>query len=262
MSAGPARPDVGVPAAVAELAGGAARPVWQNEAGGLVFEVAGRRFVKWAPAGSGIDLAAEAARLAWAVAFARVPELLDHDRDEAGSWIVTRALPGEMAVTPRWKADPATAVTAIGEGLRALHEALPAGQCPFSWSAGGRLADIRRRAESGLLDPARWHREHQPLGIDAALALLADPPPPDRLVTCHGDSCAPNTLINGNGQFCGHVDLGALGVADRWADLAVATWSTTWNYGPRWEQHLLDAYGIPPDPDRIRYYRLLYDLGP
>jgi kanamycin kinase len=247
---------------VAELAGGAARPVWQNEAGGLVFEVAGRRFVKWAPAGSGIDLAAEAARLSWAVAFARVPELLDHGRDEVGSWIVTRALPGEMAVTPRWKADPATAVTAIGEGLRALHEALPAGQCPFSWSAGDRLADIRRRAESGLLDPARWHREHQPLGIDAALALLADPPPPDRLVTCHGDPCAPNTLINGNGQFSGHDDLGALGVADRWADLAVATWSTTWNYGPRWEQRLLDAYAIPPDPDRIRYYRLLYDLGP
>jgi aminoglycoside phosphotransferase len=25
---------------------------------------------------------------------------------------------------------------------------------------------------------------------------------------------------------------------------------------------LLDAYGVPPDLDRIRYYRLLWDLGP
>lgn len=33
----------------------------------------------------------------------------------------------------------------------------------------------------------------------------------------------------------------ALGVADRWADLAVATWSTTWNYGPGWEEPVLDA---------------------
>jgi len=53
-----------------------------------------------------------------------------------------------------------------------------------------------------------------------------------------------------------------LGVADRWADLAIATWSTTWNYGPGWETPLLDAYGVAPDPERSRYYRLLWDLGP
>lgn len=34
-----------------------------------------------------------------------------------------------------------------------------------------------------------------------------------------------------------------MGVADRWADLAIATLSTTWNYGPGWEQSVLDAYG-------------------
>jgi kanamycin kinase len=51
-------------------------------------------------------------------------------------------------------------------------------------------------------------------------------------------------------------------VADRWADLAIATWSTGWNYGPGWESLLLEAYGVPPDPDRTRYYRLLWDLGP
>src|SRR6516164_30910 len=53
--------------------------------------------------------------------------------------IGTGALPGEMAVTDRWKEQPGTAVTAIGEGLRAMHEALPAGRCPFSWSAADRL---------------------------------------------------------------------------------------------------------------------------
>jgi aminoglycoside phosphotransferase len=45
-------------------------------------------------------------------------------------------------------------------------------------------------------------------------------------------------------------------------DLAVATWSVDWNYGPQWESLLLSAYGIDPDPDRTRYYRLLWDLGP
>lgn len=53
----------------------------------------------------------------------------------------------------------------------------------------------------------------------------------------------------------GHVDLGDLGVADRWADLAVATLSLSWNYGGEWEQELLDAYGVDPDRERVEHYR-------
>jgi aminoglycoside phosphotransferase len=72
-----------------------------------------------------------------------------------------------------------------------------------------------------------------------ALDMLTHAPPIDKLVVCHGDACAPNTLLGDDGCWSGHVDLGALGVADRWADLAIATWSTEWNYGPGWEDHLL-----------------------
>jgi kanamycin kinase len=54
--------------------------------------------------------------------------------------------------------------------------------------------------------------------------------------------------------------MGALGLADRWADLAVATWSTEWNYGPGWDDTLLDGYGIAPDPERTEFYRLLWSV--
>jgi kanamycin kinase len=150
-------------------------------------------------------------------------------------------------------------VRAIGAGLRALHSALPVPDCPFSWSVQDRIAKVRRRA--GQLDPARWHPEHQRLGVDTALAALRQPPEVDQLVVCHGDSCAPNTLVSVEGRWTGHVDLGSLGVADRWADLAIATWSTEWNYGPGWSEELLAAYGIEADPVRTRFYRLLWDLG-
>lgn len=111
-----------------------------------------------------------------------------------------------------------------------------------------------------LAEGCRRHPDHRHLSVSRALDLLAEIPPADELVVCHGDSCAPNTLLTDDGRWSGHVDLGALGVADRWADLAVATWSVTWNYGPAWEATLLSAYGVAPDPDRTRYYRLLYDL--
>ena len=93
------------------------------------------------------------------------------------------------------------------------------------------------------------------------MEILASPPPIDQLVVCHGDACSPNTLLTDDGCWSGHVDLDQLGVADRWADLAVATWSTQWNYGPGWEDALLDAYGIAPDAERTRFYRLLWDVG-
>jgi kanamycin kinase len=50
-----------------------------------------------------------------------------------------------------------------------------------------------------------------------------------------------------------------MGVADRWADLAIATLNVASNYGEQWEQAMLDAYGITPDPVRITYYRELWD---
>ena len=94
------------------------------------------------------------------------------------------------------------------------------------------------------------------------LQSLLDYPDIDQLVVCHGDACAPNTMITDDGHWSGHVDLGQLGVGDRWADLAVATWSTQWNYGDGWENALLDAYGIGPDPVRTAYYRRLWDVDP
>jgi aminoglycoside phosphotransferase len=94
-----------------------------------------------------------------------------------------------------------------------------------------------------------------------ALRLLAGIRPVGRLVVCHGDACAPNTLITDDGRCSGHVGLGDLGGADRWADLAVATWSTELNYGRGWAELLLSAYGVAAGPDRTRYYRLLWDLS-
>jgi aminoglycoside phosphotransferase len=261
------RPDAGtvIPAAVtAAAAGRTVRLVWQNETGGLTYETGqgtGRCFIKWSPVASRIDLTAEAERLTWAAPFHPVPRVLAHGADASGSWLVTAALPGDRATRKNWAADPATAVRALGASLRALHEALPVAACPFSWSAGDRLADARRQAAAGRIDPHDWHEIHQRLSVTDALLLAADIPPADRLVVCHGDACAPNTVLTPDGRLAGHVDFGLLGVADRWADIAVATWSTEWNYGPGWEPLLLDSYGIKPDPERTRYYRLLWDLS-
>lgn len=80
------------------------------------------------------------------------------------------------------------------------------------------------------------------------------------MVVCHADACSPNTRVGDDGRCTGHVELGWIGTGDPWADLAIVTWSTEWNCGPGWEGELLAAYGIGADPERTRYYRLLWDL--
>jgi aminoglycoside phosphotransferase len=257
--------DAAIPPQVLVLAHGCpVRVVWENGVGGVTCEYGRgdtRRFVKWSPP-DGVDLAAEAMRLDWAGQYVRVPVVVDVGSDSGGCWMVTLPVIGDNAVTKRWIADPATATRAIGEGLRALHEALPVASCPFSWSATGRVAEAHRRAGSAQIDRRTWDETHRPVDVPAALAIVSAIPDVDQLVVCHGDACAPNTLIDDSGRWSGHVDFGSMGVADRWADLAVATLSATWNYGPEWEQPVLDAYGIEPDPRRSQYYRLLWDLDP
>ena len=233
-----------VPAVVSRLADGRpVRAVWANEEAGVTFRLGadpcGREFVKVAGR-HGTDFAAEARRLRWAARYVAVPRVLGLGTEDDRAWLHTRGLPGLSAVHPRWVADPEVAVRAIGAGLRALHDGLPTRTCPFEWSASGRL---------DALSPAL--RTH-----------VGEPPPIDRLVVCHGDACAPNTLIDDAGCCCGHVDLGDLGVADRWADLAVATLSLGWNYpGRTWEPEFFSAYGVEPDPARIDYYRRLWQAG-
>ncbi|WP_285137673.1 aminoglycoside 3'-phosphotransferase [Microbacterium sp. lyk4-40-TSB-66] len=233
-----------VPDRVRALAGGATlEPVWRNNIGGVTFRAGdgdGIRYVKWGPRNAETSMRAEAERLRWAAPFSPVPGVLDEGRDATHEWLVTAGVPGRSAVDPRWVARPDGAVRALGRGLRALHDALPVEACPFSWSVTGR---VENAAVRGVRVPDD----------------LREAPPVDRLVVCHGDACAPNTLIGDDGEWAAHVDLGALGVADRWADIAVAALSTEWNYGPGWHGALLDAYGVAPDAARLAYYRELWN---
>ena len=56
-----------------------------------------------------------------------------------------------------------------------------------------------------------------------------------------------------------HVDLGRLGVGDRWADLAPALLSLGWNSGPGWEDAFLAGYGIARDPAKLGFYTRLWN---
>lgn len=219
-------------------------------------------FVKLVPVGHFPSLALEAERMRWARPHLPVPAVVDQGTDDSTDWLVTRPLPGRDATHPGFSGDPAALTRTLARGLRTFHGTAPVDSCPFDFRLDRALVHVRSRVESGLVDPQRdFHEEFAHLTLRAALDLLESTlPESEDLVVCHGDYCLPNILISG-GRATGFVDLGELGVADRWWDLAVATWSLTWNLGPGFEELFLAEYGARPDPSRVSFYRLLYDLA-
>ncbi|MCL7960500.1 MAG: aminoglycoside 3'-phosphotransferase [marine benthic group bacterium] len=238
--------------------------VWQVESSAATYRLthpsAGVRFAKVKSDDDYPGLPAEADRMRWCGSHLPVPEIVDEGSGSGLAWLVTRGLPGRDATHEEWSADPVRLTRALARGLKRFHSA-PVADCPFDFRLDAALRHVRSRVDSGYLVPERdFHPEHVHLDVTEAVALLESTvPTAESLAVCHGDYCPPNILLDG-WEAVGFVDLGELGVADRWWDLAIATWSLDWNLGPGFEDLFLSEYGIERDDRRVSFYRLLYDL--
>ncbi len=217
-------------------------------------------FLKVASAGWSPSLEAEARRMEWGRRHLPVPRVVDFGSISQRQWLLTERIPGRNGVDPVLAQYPERLVRTLASGLWRFHQT-PVSECPFDFRLDRALAHARQRLEAGVIRPeVDFHAEFAHFSaVEAVEWLETMRPKSESLVVCHGDYCPPNILVEG-GIATGFVDLGELGVADRWWDLAVATWSVTWNFGPGLEDLFLDGYGIERDQARIEYFRLLYDV--
>jgi aminoglycoside phosphotransferase len=219
------------------------------------------RYLKLSPHGADHSLAEERDRLVWAGAHLPVPAVLEHGTDDSHQWLITAGIDGVSAVDEQIRSDPPRLVPLLGQALRQLHSA-PWRDCPFDGRLDTALPLAHSVFGSGGADPNFTFARHGGISARDALALLERTrPEAEDLVVCHGDYCVPNVLVR-DWQLAGFVDLGALAVADRWRDLAIALWSIGHNMGPGWDNLFLESYEIERDPAKIAYYHLLYDLLP
>jgi len=227
-----------VPPLVLELAAGRpVDPVWVNQIGGVTYAIdGGAEYVKYGPPHDEFDPDPEFARLRWVSGFVNAPRPIDHGLDAAGNrWLRTVGIPATSAVLAGWREHPDVVVPELGKALRRFHDVVPVAGCRWEYSVDGRLA-----ASSAVPPP-----EAERPALDA--------------VVCHGDACNPNFLLDEAGRCVGYVDLGMLGVGDRWADLAPALLSLGWNFGEGWQPTFLEAYGIAPDPAKQEFYTWVWN---
>jgi len=91
--------------------------------------------------------------------------------------------------------------------------------------------------------------------------------PEEDLVLSHGDYCLPNIFGNKN-QLSGFIDIGRMGIADRWQDIALCYRSLRDNmngsYGGKvydFNPNLLfEALKIEKNEEKLNYYLLLDEL--
>jgi kanamycin kinase/aminoglycoside 3'-phosphotransferase-2 len=194
-------------------------------------------------------------RLLWLRRWMSVPEVVAFEGDA-----LVLADVGWRSLERR---PPPGAGAIMGRVLRALHD-IPVRECPFDARLDVRLAEARERVAAGLVDPSDFDDDHA--GLSAAQVydrLVAERPAGEDLVVAHGDFTPANVLVppvppaDAGAREAVLVDVGALGVADRYADLAVALRELE---GPA-AADFLAAYGLAePDPRLLDYYRLLDEL--
>lgn len=224
----------------------------------------GEVFAKCSGVSGVAELAAERDRVEW-LAGTSVPgaRVLDWIEWAGGAALLTSAVSGVAAVELPWSD---VLVASFARAVRAMHE-LPVEECPFERPLAQvveQAADVVRRG-AVTVDFLRQEWQATPpdellgrvrAGQDEFAAKAAG-----GLVVCHGDACLPNFLFDPDTLECtGVIDLGRLGVADRYTDLALVTaqlddeWSVD-------AAGFFAAYGLPePDAERLEFYLLLDPL--
>ena len=225
----------------------------------------------YAKSGSGLvrrELVEERERLAW-LAETDLPaaEILDWADDGETATLTMSTVPGAPMSDLPAAAVP-HAVKSLALFLKRLH-AVGRESCPFERWLAVTVALARVRVDESLVDEDDMDAEREGTSAAALLGELLDQRPRAEeleagdLVVCHGDACLPNFLVDPVSlEVTGMIDVHRLGVADRHLDLALATRSISDAalnpaYGPDAADALLAAYGLPADPWRLDFYRLL-----
>lgn len=234
-------------------------PVTGGESGDPVFRSTdGSRYAK---RGQADLLVRERDRIHWLSASGIPgPAVLDWQVDGDRALMVTSAVRGVTADSVT-EAELLLAWPSITDAVRALHD-LPA--CPFGRDLARMFALARDVVGRGAVNPEFLPVEQQDTPPAELLARLdADL---DRwlrleeLVVCHGDLCLPNIVLDpGTFAFAGFVDLGRLGLADRYADISLllANSRETWPDEQRAvaaDEAFARRYGITLDGPRQRFY--------
>lgn len=199
-----------------------------------------------------------------------LPHLIYHGVCEGVSYLLTERAKGVMACDKFYMQHPDLLMPVLAESLKALWS-VDVRKCPRERSLDTELKEARARVEAGLVDTSLCHPStFGEGGFESPYALLEwleRNKPAQELCVSHGDLCLPNIIINGD-KLSALIDIGDMGVADKWRDISLLYRSLKHNadgtfgkvYSGIDAESLFDLIGVKKDEEKLRYYLLLDEL--
>ena len=237
-----------------------------GESGGAVYRLHGKPdapdlFLKHGYGSVADDVTDEMIRLRWLARHIPVPAFKGFVAMQDEAWLLMTALPGQTAYQ-YLEARPdahVVIVDAFAAFLRRIH-AIPVSECPFNSDHAFRLARARDRIDAGVVQEDDFDDEREGWTAEQVWEAMQRllPMQPDPVVT-HGDFSLDNILMV-NGEVIGCIDVGRVGIADRYQDLAIL-WNCLGEFGVSLQDRLLEQYGVPKvDECKLQFHLMLDEL--
>ena len=202
-----------------------------------------------------------------------VPEIAAYQVEDGRAYTLMTRIKGDMLCAEEYLRNPAGLLSLAAEGLKLLWS-IDVKDCPCRVSRlQERLKAARRNVENGMVDMDNVEPDtfgaNGFAGPEELLEWLEQNQPREDIVLTHGDFCLPN-IFAGQGHVTGFIDLGKMGPADRWQDIAIAMRSLEHNLSGKYHngipfgsfepRRFLEELGVEPDEKKNRYYMLLDEL--
>ena len=199
------------------------------------------------------------------------PEIICNITESGKNYLLMSKINGKMSCDDEFMKNPKQLVFVLADAIKTLWN-VDISDCPIKNDLSTVLKAAEYRVEHGLVDVDDAEPETFCKGgfkdPQQLLGWLYDNRPEQDFVLSHGDFCLPNIFLNDDG-FSGFVDIGRMGVADRYQDIALCYRSLKHNFSGKFggksyggfdEKMFFDALGVEPDFEKIRYYILLDEL--
>ncbi len=199
------------------------------------------------------------------------PEVICHIKENGTDYLLMSKIEGKMSCDKEYMRNPKKLMDILAESMKMLWS-VDISDCPVNMNLDAKLKMAEYNVKNNLVDVENT----QPGTFGAngfenpekLLEWLKNNRPDEDVVLSHGDFCLPNILIE-NGTLSGFIDIGRMGISDRWNDIAICYRSLNDNYIGKYStekydnfnaDYLFEALGIEKNEEKLRYYILMDEL--
>ena len=198
-----------------------------------------------------------------------VPKIICYVLENNISYFLMSKMPGLMSCDSYYLENSDQLLDLLVNGMKQLWS-INIKDCPSYVTLDTKLEEAKYRVDNHLVNMEECDpHTFGPNGFENPLALyqwLVDNKPEEDLVLSHGDYCLPN--IFGTKNQIGFIDIGRMGICDKWQDIALCYRSLRDNMNGSYGGKIYDfnpdvlfkKLGIEKDEKRLNYYLLLDEL--